>query len=268
MSSIEKKKTAIKKSDIDFYKMSGVFALACVFVILILRMYNTITLRHSTGKNLTYNIYELCRNPIFLVAGGLLFVGAAAWFVHDLVKKTDASMKLFTGYEAICIMLYLASFALTFGVEINSTRHMFFLAFTIAAACLYYISKIFHVDFIFYTVMNGIFVLSLYASSQIVTPVFLAIKAVLVVIAVAVCCYFRKKYGASAKTEKHTNKRQKTSYLFFPVWISLVLWALFMFWRAFTINTPLFITTNFMLMVMLVQYLVVGIVYTIRLIRE
>ena len=38
-------KRQLKKADIDFYKMTGVFAIACIFVLLVLKMESTLVAR-------------------------------------------------------------------------------------------------------------------------------------------------------------------------------------------------------------------------------
>lgn len=263
MSNTEKKnKASLSKSDIDFYKMSGVFAIACIFVVITLRMSNTITLRHSTGANLTYNFYSLCHNPFFIALAAIIGLGSVAWYVYSRAKKIDESSKVFSSTDCLALVIYLAVFCASFGIEINSTRHMFFIIFTIAVSVIYFISKIFHIDFFFYTVMNSIFVLTLYMFATRTFALALAVKALMVIAAAVICYLVSTKYNGSQKSKK------SKSYLFFPVYISLVLWAVGMFWKAFTMGTPLFLQTNAMIVIMLVQYLIVGIVYTIRLIRE
>ena len=94
MSSFKKKKTqgyVLRKSDIDFYKMTGVFAVACVFILLVLKMKDTGLERIASGRNLTYNLYSFCHTPLFAVVAIAAVAGAAAWFVYCRVKKVDES---------------------------------------------------------------------------------------------------------------------------------------------------------------------------------
>ncbi len=255
----------MKKSDLDFYKMSGVFAIACVFIMLTLRMSSTITEYRKTGANLTYNFYKLCHNPVAIVAFAVVVLAVVAWFVYSKVKRVDESFKLFTSYNALTIIAYLCVFVLSFGITENSKNHTFFIVFTIVAAVLYYISKSFHIDFVFYSAMNAIFALLTYAISYKVSLLFIVFKIVLFALLLASCVLFRNKL----KTKTARRGKKKKEYLFFPVFVSLAFFAVFMFSTAFArFYSPYILSSATMLTFMMIQYLVFGIIYTIRLIRE
>ena len=257
-------KSTLSKSDIDFYKMCGVFAIACIFIILTLKMSSTLLLRHASGQNLTYNFYTLCRNPLFLSVSAIVAAAGIIWFAVCRVKNISEKARLFSSYDALALVIYLAVFYASFGIELNSSRHMFFIAFTIISAVIFYISKIYKPDFVFYSVMNAFFALTVYMFADKVEPAITILKVVFIVAAVIICVLFSKKYSVRTKSAK----KSKRSPLFVPVYISLVIWAPFMFWRMFTINSPLFLTVNAMLIVLLVLYIVSAIIYTVRLIRE
>jgi hypothetical protein len=74
---------------------------------------------------------------------------------------------------------------------------------------------------------------------------------------------FKKKY---ANTHR---KNKKCDYLFAPAFVSLAFFAVFMFAPLFArFYSPYIISCATMLTVMMIQYIVFGIVYTIRLIRQ
>ena len=258
MASKSKKNVQMKKSDIDFYRMTGVFAIACVFIFLVLRMSATMTFYHSTGNNLTYNFYQLCRNPVFAVFAVLVALAGVAWFAFCRIQKKNESMKLFRSYDALALIGYLAVFWLCFGIKENSLEHMFFIAFTIIASVLFYISRFYKSDFIFYSVLNVFFAFVIYFTADKAENSYTVLKIALIVLSVAAIMLFPKKNKSHFKNSKH-NK----ALFYIPSYVSLILFVVFLFIRAFT-----FFTANAMLVIMLIQYIIAGIVYTIRLIRE
>lgn len=267
LSSFKKKKETVytlSKSDIDFYKMTGVFAIACVFVLLALKMQDSGLERISSGRDLTYNFYRFCHSTLFVVVAAAALIGAVTWFAVSRYKKIDESKKLFTSTNCLSIVLYLAFFTACFGIESSSNLHGFFIAGTIAAAALYYISKIYKADFVFYCIINAVFAMCIYLWALNFEPLTIAIKAVVIVACVAAGVVFNKKLSGMKVT-----KKTKASFLMFPSYISMVLGAIFLFWgRAFTIVSPLFLNRASMLVILLVQFIVFAIVYTIRLIKE
>ncbi len=258
MASKNKKNVQLKKADIDFYRMTGVFAIACVFIVLVLKMNSTMVLYHSTGNNMTYNFYMLCKNPVFAVFAGLVAAAGIAWFVLSRIQKKDESMKLIRSSDALVLIGYLAVFWLSFGVRINSQNHMFFIAFTIIASVLYYISRLYKSDFLFYSTLNALFALVLYFTADKAGTGYTVFKAVLIALSVAAIMLFPKKNKSHFKNSKH-NK----ALFYIPSYVSLLMFVVFLFIREFT-----FITVNAILVIMLVQYIIASIVYTIRLIRE
>ncbi len=79
----------LTKSDVALYKMVGVFAIASIFVLLVMKMADTVIERQITGRNLTYNFYEFFHTPIFAVLAAVLLIGSAAWFIYSKIKKID-----------------------------------------------------------------------------------------------------------------------------------------------------------------------------------
>lgn len=268
MSSLLKKKKqqeyTLSKSDIDFYKMTGVFAIACVFVLLALKMQDSGMQKIASGRNLTYNFYQFCHTPVFVIVAIAALAGAVAWFAYSRIKKLDESGKIFSSTNGLCLVLYLAFFTGCFGIEIGSNLHGFFIAATIVAAALYYVSKIYKSDFVFYSVLTAVFAVCIYLWGLKFEPLMVVLKLLVIAAGVVSCLFFRKKLSSMKVT-----KKTKAAFLMFPAYVSLVLGSLFLFWgRVFTIVSPLFLNRISMLVILLVQYIVFAIVYTIRLIKE
>ena len=137
MSSFKKKKnevTVLKKADIDFYKMTGIFAIACVFVLLVLKMQDTGLERIASGKNLTYNFYAFCHTPLYAVIAVVALVGAIGWFAYCRIKKIDETYRVFSSTNCLAVVLYLGFFTACFGFEVSSSLHSFFIVVTICLA--------------------------------------------------------------------------------------------------------------------------------------
>lgn len=266
LSSFKKKKNVkptLTKADIDFYKMSGVFAIVCVFVLLVVKMENTMVFRDASGQDLTYNFYQFFNSPVFAVIGALALVGAVAWFVFTRVKKIDESKRIFTSTNCLAIVLYLGFFAACFGIEKNSGLHGFFIAATVVLAAIYYISKFYNIDFTFYSVISACAGLAVYLTANKFGTGIRIVKVIIILAGIASCVLFVK----NIKNLK-VSKKRKTAFLTYPVYVPLALGALFLFWRDFIVNSPLSLTVNTMVIAIFVQYIVFAIIYTIRLIRE
>ncbi len=267
MSSFKKKSKGnyvLRKSDVDFYKMTGVFAICCVFVLLVLKMQDTVTERIASGKNLTHNFYMLCHSPLFWVLSVAAVAASVGWFCYCKKKSIDESFRIFSSVDCLAIVGYLAFFTLCFGTGRGSSLHGFFIAITIVLAVLYYASKIYKYDFIFYSAVTAVFAVCIYLWGLNFEAFYVVIKLAAIVLAAAACVLFNKKIKALKIT-----KKTKASFLVFPAYISLVLGGVFLFWgRFFTLLSPLFLSRTIMLAILLVQYMVFAIVYTIRLIKE
>lgn len=244
--------------------MTGVFAIACVFVLLVLKMQDTVTERIASGRNLTYNFYAFCHSPLFAAAAVIALAASIGWFVYCKKKKVDESFRICSSTDCLVIVGYLIFFTLCFGTEIGSMLHGFFVAVTIALAVLYYASKIYKSDFIFYSSVTAVFAVCIYLWGLIFEPHIIALKLAVIAAGVASCIVFSKKLSALKLT-----KKTKASFLVFPAYISLALGAVFLFWgRLFNLMSPLFLSRTIMLIILFAQYIIFAIVYTIRLIKE
>ena len=193
----------------------------------------------------------------------IVAVGAFVWFALYRTKKVNESMSLFRSYDAVALVVYCAIFYLCFGLHINSLNHTFFIAFTIIASVLFYISRLYKSDFIFYSTLNALFAFVLYFIADKISVQMTIVKIVLIALSVLAIVIFSKKNKSHFKSSKH-NK----ALFYIPSYVSLVLFVTFLFIRAFTYQSIHVLTVNAMLVIMLVQYLISAIVYTIRLIRE
>lgn len=259
----QKKQYNLSKSDIDFYKMTGVFAIACIFVLLVMKMQSSRVERTASGLNFTHNVYEFLRSPMFIVPAAIAAVLSVVWFIVSKVKNTDESKRIFTSTNCLSIVAYLAFFAGCFGINKGAGLHSFFIAATIALAVIYYISKFYNSDFVFYSVITAFFAVSVYLFAVRFEPVFVVLKILIIVAGVVCCILFTKKINALK-----VSKKRKASFLTFPAYIPAVLGSVFLFWRYFTVNRALFLTLSTMMIVLFIQYIVFAIVYTIRLIRD
>lgn len=267
MSSFKRKKQdryALSKSDIDFYKMTGVFAIVCVFVLLTLNMQSSQTEHIASGKDLTYNFYSFCHTPLFVVMALALAAGALAWFIYCKVKKIDESKKIFTSTNCLSIAAYLALFCACFGFVEGSTLHGFFIAVTIGAAVLYYVSKLYNADFVVFSAVTAVFAMATNLFAMMFELHIVIIKLAVIVLGIVSCIYFHKKIDSLK-----VSKQKKASFLKFPVYIPLALGAIFLFWAGIPgLQNVLFLNRSMMMVVLLVQYIVFAIVYTIRRIKD
>lgn len=263
-SSLKKKKNESKytlsKSDLEFYKMTGVFAIACVFVLLALKMQETRTYRFSSGQDLTYNFYTFCHTPAFIAIALLALVGTVGWFAVSKIKKIDESGRVFSSLNCLAVFAYLAFFTLCFGLRSASELHGFFIVATIAACALYYVSKIFNADFVLYSCVTAILSAGIYVFALYFEPYMIAIKALLVIACIAIIVLFSKHIKGMK-----ISKKKKASFLIFPCYISLAIGAVCLFVR---IVPSICIAKTAMLALLLAQYVAFAIVYAIRLIKE
>ena len=242
----------LSKADIDFYKMTGVFAIACVFVLLTMRMEGTMLERIASGENLTYNFYRFFNSIAFVIVAAVALIGALVWFVAAKVKKVDESKRLFTSTNCLSVVLYMLFFSVCLGYKMHSNLHGFFIASTVVLAALYVISKIYDLDFVLYSGISGLLTLTLYLAAGSFESAFVALKIVVSIISVALIIAVRTRINA------------------LRVSIACVLGIVCLFCRFFTYDVAAlqFINASTMIMVMCAQYIVFAIIYTIRLIRE
>ena len=208
----------------------------------------------------TYNFYMFCKTPLFAVLATVLVIGSAGWFAYCRMKKVDESRRIFTSYNCLSIAAYLVFFFLCFGLKDGSTNHGFFIATTIVLAGMYYVSKFYNPDFVVYTVVTAVFAISIYIFALYFEPQMIVAKA-LIVIAMAIGAYFANKRISNFKV----SKKRKASFMTFPVYVSLAIGTVCLFIRLIPgIN----LARTTMLALLLAQYIVFAIVYTIKLIRE
>lgn len=258
----------LKKSDMDFYRMSAIFFLLCAALLLILRVSTTITVRQATGQNMGYELYKLFRHPAYIVLVGALLIASIVWVIVCRVKKINEHERMFSSINALSLMLYVTGFSAFFGVRIvnNASSCMFALTATIVFALLYYISKIYHLDFLVFSIENALLTLFLYRYWPIYTTRGIVGKILLVVAFAAVGIAF-VPYLKKCQTRPH-HAEKGDAPLMFPYFVSLVIWTVFMFIKLPDILGEPLVHSDTMLTVMLVQYIVFAIVYTIKLIRE
>lgn len=201
----------VKKSDMDFYKMSALFFILCGVLLLILNVSTTLTMRHATGRNMAYELYKLFRSPAYMVVAGILLAASVVWVIVNKVKKVNESGRVMSSVNALALMLYVTAFSLFFGVRIvnNAADCMFALAATIVLALLYYIYKIYHRDFFVFSVENALLALLLYRYWHVYTTRGLVGKVLLVAAFAAVgavaVSYLKKKLSCP-----HAKKSVKT----------------------------------------------------------
>lgn len=267
MSSFKKKKTnkyTLSKGDIDFYKGAGVFAIVCVFVLLVLNMQGSQIESISSGKDLTYNFYAFCHTPLFYVLAVLAVAGSVCWFVFSKVKKVDESMRIFTSTNCLSLVLYLGFFTACFGLRESSTNHGFFIGATIALAVVYYISKFYNADFVIYSIVTGVLAATVQLWALLFDTPYVLIKAAIIAAAVVAVVVFKTKISKLKVT-----KQTKSKFLVFPCYVVIALGAVFLFWRGFPfLQQMLFLNRDSMLIGLFAQYIVFAIVYTVRRIKD
>lgn len=257
-----KNNNKMTKSDVRFYKMSSLFFLICAIVLFVLKIMDSVSYRISTGKNLSYELYTLFRNPVYIIAVLILLIASAAWLIVSKVKKYDESYMIVSSINALSIMLYIAGFSAFYGIKgrLDPTESVFIIAVTVALALIYYISKIYKPDFLIFSIENALLALLLY-KYQYVTGVRGITGKVLLIIAFVAIGFVAGHTFSNIKSRIQKGKRK--TLVLFPYFVSLVIWSVFMFATGID-----FFTTGIMLSILLVQYIAFAIVYTIKLIKE
>ena len=279
MSSFKKKRNdsyEVKKSDIEFYKMTGVFAVACVFILLVLKMKDTGLERIASGRNLTYNFYQMCHTPLFALVAILAVAASVVWFVLSMKKKIDESYRVFSSKSCLALVLYLLFFCACFGFYFQSPLHSFFIVCTVCLMLLYYASKLYAVDFMVYSSLTSLFAVAVYLWAMKFEPHMVVLKLLICAFAVVACVLFKRRLS-----NLKVSKQRKSEFLVFPSYIVSAIGILFMFWAYFQnmeffraseallkLQSAIFLNRSMMLMVIFVQYIVFAIVYTVRRIKD
>lgn len=259
---------AARKAEVDFWKKSILFFIFVGVILFIMSISTSLVERQSSGNNLAYELNKLFSNPVYIVFIAVLLAASVVWAVYTrLIRKKDESLSYFSSINALLVMLYISGFSAFFGIKlVNSTEDCsFVLALTVAIAVVYYVSKMYHPDFLVYTVETFILAFLLYRYWYVYTVAGIVGKALIIVAFAAVGFVFGsalKKYTSRAVNNK------KITALFYPYWISLAIFAVFMFIKVHNPASVAVINLAAMLTILLAQYIVFAIVYTIRLIRE
>ena len=259
---------ASRKSEVYFWKKSILFFAFVGIVLFIMSVSSSLVERQSSGNNLAYEMYNLFRSPLYIAVVAVLLVASAVWMLHTkIIKRQDESLRYFSSLNAFLIMLYVSGFSLYFGIRlVNSAEACtFILALTVALAIVYYVSKMYHPDFLLYTVETFLLALLLYRYWHIYTLAGIIGKLLLIAAFAAVGIVFTGIF--KKRTSRAVNNKRITA-LCYPYWISLGLWTVFMFIKIHDPAGIAVINLATMLTLLLVQYIVFAIVYTIRLIRE
>lgn len=265
-SKFAKKKTnqpaMLSRSDADFFRMSSLFFILCAVVLFIFKVMGSTAMRIGTGENLPYEMYKFFRNPIYIAVLAFFTVASAVWLVYNKVKKKDESRKILNSTCIFAVMLYIVAFSLYYGIvgRTNPNDSVFAAVFTVVLAIIYYVSKIYHRDFLAFTVENALLALLLFRYGA-VDGVYGIVGKTLLIVAFAVAglaCVHLFKNTKSALT-----KGKQLKYLNVPYFVSLAIWAV----SVFLCGTGI-LTSGVLLTVFLVQYIIFAIIYTIRLIRE
>lgn len=257
-----------RRSEVDFWKKSILFFAVVGIVLFIMSISSSLIERQSSGENLAYELYKLFRNPIYITVVTTLSVASVVWFVYTrLIKKKDESLRYFSSLNAVLIMMYVSFFSMFFGAKLinNPEACTFLLCITVAFAIVYYVTKMYNLDFIAYTIETFILALLLYKYWFVYTIPGIIGKLILIA-SFAAIGFVVKKLLKGYKSRAVNNK--KLTYLFYPYWISLAIWSVFMFIKIHNPAGIAVINLATMLTIFLVQYIIFAIVYTIKLIRE
>ncbi len=264
-----KKKGSVSKKDIDFYKMSVLFFIACAVVMLILKASSTLNVRQATGGNTAYELNRIFNNPVYIGIIAVLLIASIVWYAVCRIKKKDESGKNFSSINAVAIMMYVTAFSAFFGRRvINSIKDcMFALIATIVLVLIYYISKIYYRDFLVFSIENAVLALFLYRYWHVYTTGGIIGKILLIIAAaafgIAISVIVKSKYVSRNKSAE----KKHYSLIFFPYYISLAVWSVFMLIKLpDPLGTPI-LTLGQMLVAFLIQYIVFAIIYTIKLIN-
>lgn len=284
-------KRPLTKADLNFYKMTGVFAIACVFVLLVLKMQNTAMLHQASGENLARNVEGVLSSVWFTVLSVVALAASVVWFAVGRYKKIDESHRLFSSTNCLAVVLYLAVFVLCFRTfrnpSLGDSMYGFFIMFTVICAGIYCISKFGYPDFTMFSAVTAVNVVAVYLLVYRFEALFIVLKLAIIAASIASVVIFNKKIN-----NMKLSKKRKSSFLVAPAYVSVCLGAVFMFVRYLSTLASYFpmgvegasesspalvlgiakiaaaIDIKVMLMVFVIEYVFFAIVYTLRLIRD
>ncbi len=235
------------KEDILFFRMSMVFILACCAVMAILRL--------NSGRN-GMAFWELSRNPLYIGIVSLVFVASVVWFIINKRNKKDETVTTFASINFVAVTGYILGCSLYWGNSTGPSATVLMIA-TICLALLYFIYYIFKRDFFIFSLANLVFAATLWVFG--LDTLFTAIAgALMLAVSVLVClvAYRLSRINAAGKSVSGES--------YFPCYISFLIAVVLIccvnFFSAITLLTAA--------AVMLVQYVLAGIYYTVKLIKE
>ena len=253
-----------KKEDILFFKMTGMFFIACFLIAFFLRLANA----QGRGEdNAALNFYNLCKNPVYLAVLGVLFVLAVVFFIYRKVSRKDEKNK----YLASINLVALTGYALFCSVAYTHISQPIIplLIGTAVLIVLYYIFYIFKRDFFIFSVIAAVFAGILWIFAGKIDLGSVIAKVAFAVLGLAACLFFdlyhRKSAVRKQTTEANHGKaaRKHASLTFWPCYVLFAVFAVLLF------GTPyLPLGTLSIMITMLVIFIAAGLFYTIRLIQE
>lgn len=248
----KEKKDQRLKEDIASFKASVVFLLLCAVIFFTLN-----NLANAPGT-LYLPFGRLVGRWWFVGIFVLLFIGAAVWYIRNVRAHKDESCRYFSSADALGLALFLLVYVLTFRYTWHAHR---LIAVTLALALIYYVKHFFGKDFLLITLLNLDIALGLWL-------VFgnTGISALGAKIGAAVICaagfllilFFLCRMMADKK------KMKQNRWVLWPAIVSIALGAvlavLLWFVPAFSVSIAGII--------LLVQYVGLGVYYTVRLLNQ
>lgn len=234
------------KEDILFFRMSALFILACAAIIGIFNF---------ADGSVGFAFWKLSRNPLYLVVAGLLFAASLAYTVICKKNGKDESEKTFSSANYTSVIAYVLGSSIYWGFA-EKTSPWVLLTATICLTLLYFIYNIYKKDFFLFSVSNLVFLATMWLFSF--EGIVYKVLAAVLFAASAYCCYY-----TYSKVKKSAENKIMTSV---PVCISFVIVTALIVLKYFI--SVSFVTSGILTTIMLFQYLIFGIYYTIRLIRE
>lgn len=250
-----KKNQAVQKSanslkeDIQFFKSSMMFLLLCGVILFTLRLADFGKAFYMmTASWLPFAYDHIQMKFIF----GVLTVAAAAFFVVRRVKKTDESMKYLSSLNLLCISGFCLLYCFVYGLDQSVTK---LIVLTVICGVLYYIKKFFNCDFVLFYIFNVMLCFDLWCffapgvSSKPVLMLLLKIFGVLATLAVLGYAIYTKTKGD-----------KKAKFIIWPYAVSGVLAVVL----ATICLTASVLTSTYAVVVMLIQFIVMGVYYTVK----
>lgn len=234
------------KEDVLFFRMSVLFIAACIAMIGIFRL---------NGTHLALDFWRLARNPAYIVVISVIFAASLVYALICRKNKKDESEKTFSSLNLLSVTSYIFFISMYWGFAQKTSAWVVLFA-TICIVLLYFIKNVFKKDFFLFSLSNVVFVAAIWMFSF--EGIVYNILAALVLAASAYMCFYAYKTG------KPDPKKEKLSV--FPIYVSFVIAVAIIVFRYF-IALPV-LTSSLVAAILIFQYLIFGIFYTVRLIRE